>query len=220
MKKHNQIIRDYTVESLQGLLATSVPHICQKEGEEGMDLFWASSQNNRNVRLLNKAADAFPSSAVMQVGSLSIRTNDDNGNLMRHGCDPKAGYERIKTERASWWSICLIETFTAEQCEAGVQQLRDQKVCAIQFSEANFTNKKAQACLDLIKDLKFTPRGLDIPGVEPDLENRYHLDRLAVIYAPSGGPTNPTVQWTNQNNNPQGTRRPNSVVAGQNQLLD
>lgn len=180
--------------AMQSLLSSSAPRVCAAVGDEGMDIFHPSRRNGRNITLHSEAAEAFPETVVRNLGSLSVRQQTDEGNIKRRACDT---FQLINMTPGSWWSVCLIETKNADDARKGVDQLAKQGITCALMADLDFEDKAAQEALEAIQNLTYAQKGLQVEGVTPKVSSRYDFTKLAVLYTPSGGPSNPDTLWSN-----------------------
>lgn len=203
-QSQKEIIQQFVGKRLDKYFSFAAPAVCGATVNLGIDIYFPPRNASRNgikrrVTLHGPTANAFAGLAT-QVGSLSIKTLDENDHFARIECN---SFEIVPQDQPHWWSICIIECNDAQRASMAVDILNSlpkNPVGAIilQDALAYINDPKSKAALQALKDFSYPSKALEIPGITRTTPPRYDFKKTVLIYEPSGGATTPGTIWANQ----------------------
>jgi hypothetical protein len=199
-------------------LANSPAKVCRLDDDQGMDLYFPYGRDGRNVVLINAAANiAQKSGAIKNMGSMSVRKFDTQGNMARLTLNE---YNMVIPDRKSkeWWSCCMIECDSAEKAEALNCAFQDfsgnaNPIYTVLLSTAQaraelVNNEVASAAFEALATYVAPRKGLSI--IKTAATPRYKLNHIVCLFDPSGSAADETRYWTNSSSSSGGSAHQNA----------
>jgi hypothetical protein len=180
------------------LFSRSEPQVANSSND-GVDIFLPFGSATRRVHLHGRAKEAC-GNHVLNVGSMSVKTHDENGNPQRRiSCSPP--YNVVVMDRPHWWSIGFAELNSEDAAQAAVAKLCEGNspvFCAVMADlEKYLSNKDSKAAYKAFEEFVVPARGIQVDGITRKRSPRYNLTKLVIFYEPSGAPTAPDTVWSN-----------------------